>query len=206
MEAQLDRTKNGVPPTSSHASVGTVIRSARESDIDEIIRMARAWGLQNRSMDHLSRHGFLVSDFQRADYEKIIENSDYAFVVEIDRHLSGFLLAYPGSQAKFIGDYTAVQLMDTLGDFLVCKQIAVSPTCSGQGIGRSLYRHLISYLHPGQALIAATVDDPPNNRSRKMHVGLGFTAAYHIQHPDGRPRTVWKYVCGDEDPAANNAR
>lgn len=169
------------------------VRSAQVSDIEAILAIARSWAVEGRTEQELSHTGFLVSDFDAAAYHKLLTASRFAYVAEHDGRVVGFLIGYAGDQAEMMGDYTATKTAEKLGPFVVCKQIAVARPDANRGIGKILYRHLIAQLEPGQDLIAAVVDDPPNVRSQRMHRDLGFVPVFQIQHPDGRSRTVWRY-------------
>lgn len=187
-----DASHTNQPSPGSTAEVH--VRAARLGDIEAILTIATSWSPNGQLEEELSRTGFLVSDFDAAAYEKLITNSKFAYVAESDGVVVGFLLGYLGNQSEFMGDYTAMQVAEHLGPFVVCKQIAVARKSAARGIGGKLYRHLIAQLAPGQDLIAATVDDPPNVRSQAMHRALGFVPAFKVQHPDGRSRTVWRYA------------
>ncbi len=103
----------------------------------------------------------------------------------------GFIIAYNSEQAAVFNDATALQLVTKLDDFVVVKQVAVKRDHTSRGIAHQLYSHLIKRVRG--RLIAATVDTPPNVRSRRFHQRLGFTEAFRIPNPDGRVRTVWRY-------------
>jgi predicted GNAT superfamily acetyltransferase len=172
--------------------VDITITAARSEHVERIYQIARNWRPEGRASESLSREGFLVSDFTRDQYEGLVRQSDHAFVAASEHDVVGFLLGYRGDQARLFDDYVATTLAPELASFVVAKQIAVDPANTNRGVGRRLYRFLMARLG-GRSLIAATVDDPPNNRSRALHRGLGFIDKYHVRHPDGRNRTVWRY-------------
>ncbi len=94
--------------------------------------------------------------------------------------------------ASLVNDTIAQQLVTKLDQFVVVKQVAVDREFTQLGIATKLYTHIIKDVR-GVRLIAATVETPPNKKSRRFHRRLGFTEAFRLPHPDGRMRTVWRY-------------
>jgi predicted GNAT superfamily acetyltransferase len=168
------------------------VRPATTSDVDGIMEVASAW----ETADLSSERGFFVSKFTADEYRAFLMNNRYSVVVEDGHQVVGFLLALTDIDAQGFGDYNALWLSDKVDSFLICKRIAVAPHLVGRKIATSLYGHVMAQLDRGQALVAAIVEDPPNNASRHLHERLGFVDAYRFRHRDGRGRTIWLYRKG----------
>lgn len=176
----------------THVNADVLVADATLADAEGILSIAREWQPARRPTAELSRTGFLVSDFDLDKYRQFIRDGGFAYVARAADRTIGFLLGYPGDLAEQFGDVVAARLRPQLKDFVVCKQIAVAPGHVGKGVARGLYRHLMDRLG-GRDLIAAVVDDPPNEVSRAVHQALGFQPAFQLPAADGRMRTVWRF-------------
>ena len=137
-----------------------------------------------------AHRGFLVSDFTVDSYKQFIATVDHCYVALVGTEIAGFLLGYDSEILDKIDDATANWMTRHLDCFTVIKQVGVYPRHAGAGVGRALYRHLMGRT-VGRTVIAAVVNDPPNEGSRRFHRRLGFSPDYVFNHPDGRPRSVW---------------
>lgn len=169
----------------------TIMRAGADH-VDRIAEIAESWHPEGRADTELSRDGFLVSDFDQLQYKRLIDEADYAFVAVINDRVVGFLIGYPGEDSALFNDSIGQRLVTRIDPFVVIKQVAVDREYTSYGVATKLYLHIIKTVR-GVRLIAATVDTPPNKRSRRFHQRLGFTEIFRLPHPDGRLRTVWRY-------------
>lgn len=116
----------------------------------------------------------LLSPLDDQRLEHLCVEADVAWVAEAGGGVATFLLPLREG-----ADYDSVNYRwfeRAYDRFLYVDRVAVDPAAQGQGLGRGLYRRLISHAHAdGVGLIVCEYDiDPPNEPSRRFHDGFGF--------------------------------
>ena len=186
------------------------IRRAVYDDVERILEIARMLQLQGQREDRQgSTTGFLVSGYDKRTYDEQVEQADHFYVAcdpETDQPI-GFMLAY---SERLIGKGEEVnqQLKRLLSSFVVIKQIAVDPNYGRRGVAGRLYDHVKARLGgTGRTqLVAAVVNDPPNEVSARFHRKQGFSPMVELDGPDGRCRLIWRYSVPQGDPEVLNAQ
>jgi predicted GNAT superfamily acetyltransferase len=163
---------------------------ARPEHATAMYEIADSLRLDGMDPADAAHRGFLVSDFTVDTYRQLISDVDHCYVAMVNTEMAGFLVGYDSEQLNKVDDPTANWMTRHLDGFTVIKQVGTHPRHRGAGVGRALYRHLMARTM-GRTLIAAVVNDPPNDGSRRFHRRLGFSPDYVFNHPDGRPRSVW---------------
>ena len=168
-----------------------VVRATSEH-LEQITQLARSRSLSDRGGAQepaAVQSGFLVSAYTEADYRARLDTAEHFYVAVKGTDVLGFLLAYTSDQVER-GEWLNRRIKTTLGDFLVIKQVCVSRDAARGGIGSLLYYHLLEGWTESP-VIAAVVNEPPNEASAGFHHKLGFQELTRLTPPDGMPRVVW---------------
>ncbi len=119
--------------------------------------------------------GFLVSRFTTEDYGRFAGEYEYFFKATENGRIVGVLMAYESS-AISPGDTTNSLLKYVLKkQFVLIKQIFVSPDMSNKGVATMLYKHLFSVIPDDRPAIAVVVMEPFNKISCEFHKRRGFS-------------------------------
>jgi len=137
------------------------IREGREEDLVDVLELnqVEAKWTSNLSSDRLT---------------SLINYSNIFLVAEIKSRVSAFLVVIPGNS-----DYLNNNLgwfRNRIESFWYVDRIVVSQTCSGMGIGRSLYDHLFQLASESQiqAVACEYSTTPMNEVSAAFHRRTGF--------------------------------
>lgn len=168
-----------------------IVRAAREH-LAQITRVAesRSLGAEPRTDRNAPvEGGFLVSAYTEEDYRSRLESAEHFYVALKGDEVLGFLLAYSSDRVEH-DEWLNRRVKATLGDFLVIKQVCVAQRAGRQGIASLLYYHVLDQWRESP-VIAAVVNEPPNEASAGFHHKLGFEELTQLTPPDGMPRMVW---------------
>ncbi|WP_343041823.1 GNAT family N-acetyltransferase [Streptomyces typhae] len=133
--------------------------------------------------------GFLVSAYAETDYRGWLGSAEHFYVAVKGGQLLAFLLAYSSDRVE-PDEWLNRRIKTALGSFLVIKQICVSREAARTGLASMLYHHVLDQWDESP-VIAAVVNDPPNDASAHFHNKLGFRELTRLVPPDGLPRVVW---------------
>lgn len=155
--------------------------------------------------------GFLVSAYNKEDYEKFLNCYDFFYKASIDDKVVGCLMAF-NSENILPDDETNLMLkFGTKKEFVLIKQIFVSRDCGKKGIANLLYQHLEKQIESHRAMLAVIVSEPFNVASCKFHQKMGFREYLHF-HPkadkDGieRERSAWIRLPKDDSSLLDHVR
>ncbi|MFI0777879.1 GNAT family N-acetyltransferase [Streptomyces sp. NPDC021212] len=163
---------------------------AGEEHVEQIARLAESRSLNGPGGVRGSTDGgFLVSAYTEADYRSRLTTAEHFYVAVKGGQVLAFLLAYSSDQVE-PDEWLNRRIKTTLGSFLVIKQICVSREAVRTGVASMLYYHVLDQWHKSP-VIAAVVNDPPNDASAHFHHKLGFQELTRLTPPDGLPRVVW---------------
>jgi len=179
-------------------SVWANIRCAQTADVNAVEELARLLAPQEGQADS----GFLVSPFERSDYERFLRDPDVTFLVVTNREgaVLSFLIAYGRAYAaRLPADCSEAVVLAAVAppcDVVVIKQVGVHPEARGEGLARRLYGRLFE-MRAAEFAFAATVERPLENRgSKAFHRKLGFTPVLqsspdHPQYGDTLRNLIW---------------
>lgn len=166
------------------------ILRAGEEHVEQIARLAESRSLNRPDGTPGSvEGGFLVSAYSEADYRARLETAEHFYVAVKGGQVLAFLLAYSSDRVE-PDEWLNRRIKTTLGNFLVIKQICVAQDAARGGIASMLYYHVLDQWDESP-VIAAVVNDPPNDASARFHHKLGFQELTRLTPPDGLPRVVW---------------
>ncbi|WP_039938070.1 GNAT family N-acetyltransferase [Streptomyces himastatinicus] len=166
------------------------ILRAGEEHVEQIARLAESRSLNGPGgIQGSTDGGFLVSAYTEADYRSRLATAEHFYVAVKGGQVLAFLMAYSSDQVE-PDEWLNRRIKTTLGAFLVIKQICVSREAARSGIASMLYYHVLDQWHKSP-VIAAVVNDPPNDASAHFHHKLGFQELTRLTPPDGLPRVVW---------------
>ena len=148
----------------------------------------------------LSARGFFVSGYDAEKYRDAAAHGQLAATVE-DGHATGFILTYgPGDEVD-PGDMGSQFIRERFGGSMpIIKQIATGSAHAGKGHARLLYERFAAAQDAD--VFAAIVKSPPNFGSEAFHRKLGFHECAVFEHPDGKPRGIWKWPVDRQPPSA----
>jgi predicted GNAT superfamily acetyltransferase len=160
------------------------VRSAVESDLDDVLRLARAVQL-SPGMD--TRRGFLVSGLSRETYAAALDyleprkNAEHVvfLIAESNGKVAGFLFGYNDVYASHRSGGRSEQDIAARfsGPYYVLKQIATDSNDRKKGVGRSLAQRFFSEIQCTY-IFSAIVTDPENPASCAFHREMGFTPLF----------------------------
>ncbi|GEB47916.1 GNAT family N-acetyltransferase [Streptomyces cacaoi] len=164
---------------------------AGEEHLQQIVRLAESRNLSttDRTDTGATESGFLVSAYTEADYRARLGTAEQFYVAVKGGEVLAFLLAYTSDQLE-PDEWLNHRIKITLGGFLVIKQVCVARGAARLGIGSMLYYRVLEHWQESP-VIAAVVNDPPNEASSRFHHKLGFQELTQLTPPDGRQRVVW---------------
>ena len=166
------------------------IELAKLEHLSQILTVAQKYNLEQMSPTDAAELGFLVSDFQEADYRDFLRRANHFYIVLENENVCGFVLAYSNDRIQE-NEWLNLRIQSRHSDpFIVIKQICIRPDLIGTGLATLLYQHLFNQTQ-GCPLFTAIVLEPLNNRSVVFHEKRGFKKVFQITPPDGMLRGVW---------------
>ncbi|MFD7502556.1 GNAT family N-acetyltransferase [Streptomyces sp. NPDC059850] len=166
------------------------ILRAGEEHAEQIARLAESRSLNGPGgIRGSTEGGFLVSAYTEADYRSRLATAEHFYVAVKGGQVLAFLMAYSSDQVE-PDEWLNRRIKTALGSFLVIKQICVAREAARSGVASMLYYHVLDQWHESP-VIAAVVNDPPNDPSAHFHHKLGFQELTRMTPPDGLPRVVW---------------
>lgn len=168
-----------------------VVRATRDH-LPQIVAIAESRSLEQarpESRGTPAEGGFLVSAYTEDDYRARLETAEHFHVAVKGDKVLGFVLAYSSDRVDH-GEWLNRRIKESLGGFLVIKQVCVAKDAARGGIGSLLYYHVLDQWK-ASPVIAAVVDEPPNTASAGFHRKLGFEELTRLTPPDGMRRVVW---------------
>jgi predicted GNAT superfamily acetyltransferase len=169
--------------------------------LEEIAALAHEASLPpavSPSTPDVSARGFLVSGYGVDKYREAAARGQLTAAVQ-GGHAASFVLTYGASDEIDPEDFGSQFIRRQFDPSApIIKQIATGAAYVGQGHARLLYEH---FAAAGTAdVFAAIVKSPPNLGSEALHRKLGFHECAVFEHPDGKPRGIWRW------PAARQPR
>jgi len=166
------------------------ILRAGEEHVEQIVRLAGSRSLNGPGgVRGSTEGGFLVSAYTEADYRSRLATAEHFYVAVKGGQVLAFLMAYSSDQVE-PDEWLNRRIKTTLGSYLVIKQICVAREAGRSGVASMLYYHVLDQWDKSP-VIAAVVNDPPNDASAHFHHKLGFQELTRLTPPDGLPRVVW---------------
>lgn len=164
------------------------------ADIPQIAALQDGWLLSRRDIG--SGDGFLVSSYSEEDYRRFVETYDYFFKLTENGKITGVLMAYKSEDILPQDKNNSLLKYVLKKDFVLIKQIFVSPDAGNRGVATRLYKHLFSIIPPDRPAVAVVVIEPFNRISFEFHRRRGFSEFLTFipePDPDGqtRKRSAW---------------
>ncbi len=167
-----------------------VVRCATLNDVTDIVRIADEHSQGAKPLEQLKKDGFLMSGYPEDFYRAWIGN---IVVVAIANQIQGFVLFFTSQNIPSeVEDVNEAQEAAGEVEYLLIKQVGVSPTHQGTGLGKMLYRAILAGSKC--PVIAQVILDPCNERSIQFHEGMGFKFVLRFR---GGKRGVWRHPAGD---------
>lgn len=165
------------------------IEYADVAHLDKIVYLANSYRLTKYTPTEAGRYGFLVSSYERGEYQDLLVRAEHFYVAKTNGEVAGFIVAYGNDRVR-PDEWLNNQLRQKYDDLVIIKQVCVSKDYASQGIGTLLYHHVLSRC-AYSTVAAAVVTDPENTRSMSFHRKLGFEPGPYMTPPDGIPRVAW---------------
>lgn len=166
------------------------IGPAKPQYVDQIYALAQEYSLERTAPAQAAERGFLVSNFQEADYRDFLDRANHFYVLLEQENVCGFVLAYSNDRIQSDEWLNLPIESRHPAPFVFVKQTCVRPDLAGRGLATLLYRYLLSQTQ-GWPLFAVIVLEPLNHRSIVFHEKHGFKKLFEITPPDGMLRGVW---------------
>ena len=137
------------------------IRTASTADFPDLLRL-------NEESEHF------LSPLTLARLEMLFHEAAYRRVVETDRKVVAFLLAFREGCTYDSPNYR--WFIEHYGRFLYIDRVVVSESVQGRGVGKLLYDDIFTFAREtdAQRLTCEFDIDPPNEVSRRFHERYGF--------------------------------
>jgi predicted GNAT superfamily acetyltransferase len=158
------------------------------SQISKLVALPR--GLSGQAAKEWSDKGSLVSGYSAEKYRSLTKRKH--FYAALNKGVpAAFLVGYAADEDVDADDPGSVFIRNTLNSKgVIIKQIATHPEFRGKGYARLLYEHFQTRAQADT--YAAIVKVPPNIASEAFHRALGYVECATFDHPDGRPRGIWR--------------
>lgn len=168
-----------------------IIKKASINDLEKILKIVDSVLLDNLVSKN---NGFLTSNRGKKFYKKLIEKTNFFYIVREKNSIIGFLIAYPNTvldsdddiQRYFINNYQKE-------NFIYIFQVAVSPKYQSKGIGKQLYKRLFKDTDRIKKIVV-TSSAPYNQSSEKFHLKLGFKKIGKIIRDDGGSNFIYENI------------
>ena len=163
--------------------------------------------LEPRGDDHnrlVERHVGLDPDFERLirheeheeQYRDFAVRYEYFYKIVVHGELAGVLLAYESKHIEMDEKSNMLLKYALNKEFVLIKQVFVSPDFQRKGIASFLYDYLQDVIGGKKPLVAVVVLDPFNSGSSYFHQEKGFHEFLNFvpdADPDGvvRKRAAW---------------
>ena len=137
------------------------IRTASTADFPDLLRL-------NEESEHF------LSPLTLARLEMLFHEAAYRRVVETDRKVVAFLLAFREGCTYDSPNYR--WFIEHYERFLYIDRVVVSESVQGRGVGKLLYDDIFTFAREtdAQRLTCEFDIDPPNEVSRRFHERYGF--------------------------------
>ncbi len=163
-------------------------------DIPEITALQDALLLDRRGVK--ADNGFLVSGYSAEDYLRFAERYEYFFKLTENGKITGVLMAYESRNILPEDKNNSLLKYAVKKDFVLIKQIFVSPEAGNRGVATLLYKHLFTVIPRDRPAVAVVVLEPFNRISCEFHKRRGFSEFLtFVPEPDHdgivRRRSAW---------------
>ena len=163
------------------------------ADASQIVELQNELLLNDRR-DY--KDGFLVSGFREEQYRDFAVRYEYFYKIVVHGELAGVLLAYESKHIEMDGKSNMLLKYALNKEFVLIKQVFVSPDFQRKGIASFLYDYLQDIIGGKKPLVAVVVLDPFNSGSSYFHQEKGFHEFLNFvpdADPDGvvRKRAAW---------------
>lgn len=143
---------------------------------------------------------FLLSGYGHDDYRRFARAGRLLIALESGAPAAFAVICPPDCPADE-SDAGTGYIRQAFGAVPVIKQIATARGHERRGLSRLLYQ-FVARRYPALPLFAAIAEQPRNLGSERFHARLGFEPfARFAQHPDGRPRGIWRRPPADAHSA-----
>jgi len=138
-----------------------ILREYTSKDLERVLQL-------NEASVHF------LSPLTREKLERLVQQCDFSYVVEIDGSVEAFILVL--SENK---DYDSVNyqwFLNKYDSFLYIDRVVVSTDFQSQGLGQLMYRKIIKKAKEKEyPLLLAEIDvEPANPKSLNFHESFGF--------------------------------
>ena len=163
------------------------------ADASQIVELQNELLLNDRR-DY--KDGFLVSGFREEQYRDFAVRYEYFYKIVVHGELAGVLLAYESKHIEMDEKSNMLLKYALNKEFVLIKQVFVSPDFQRKGIASFLYDYLQDIIGGKKPLVAVVVLDPFNSGSSYFHQEKGFHEFLNFvpdADPDGvvRKRAAW---------------
>jgi len=169
------------------------ISKAKTEDALEISKLQQKLLLNNNKN---STNGFLVSAFTEEDYQNFIETYNHFYIARMEGKICGVIMAYHSNLISSSNQTNMLLKYSLKSDFILIKQVFISPEFSTKGIATKLYNHLFEQESNSLPYVAVIVSEPINVASYKFHLKHNFSNYLDFE-PDAdkdgivRDRSAW---------------
>ena len=163
------------------------------ADASQIVELQNELLLNDRR-DY--KDGFLVSGFREEQYRDFAVRYEYFYKIVVHGELAGVLLAYESKHIEMDEKSNMLLKYALNKEFVLIKQVFVSPDFQRKGIASFLYDYLQDIIGGKKPLVAVVVLDPFNSGSSYFHQEKRFHEFLNFvpdADPDGvvRKRAAW---------------
>lgn len=174
------------------------ISTVTDNDIREIAALEESLLLSN----HGNNNGFLVSAFSEEKYRKFASVYEYFYKMTDGDKIVGVIMAYKSEHISPDDKNNSLIKHVLKADFVLIKQVFVSPQYFNRGIATQLYKHLFSVIEDCTPVVAVVVMEPLNVSSCEFHKKRGFSEFLNFV-PDADPDNVVRKRSAWIRPAKN---
>ncbi len=163
------------------------------ADASQIVELQNELLLNDRR-DY--KDGFLVSGFREEQYRDFAVRYEYFYKIVVHGELAGVLLAYESKHIEMDEKSNMLLKYALNKEFVLIKQVFVSPDFQRKGIASFLYDYLQDIIGGKKPLVAVVVLDPFNSGSSYFHQEKGFHEFLNFvpdADPDGAVRYEYFY-------------
>ena len=156
------------------------------ADASQIVELQNELLLNDRR-DY--KDGFLVSGFREEQYRDFAVRYEYFYKIVVHGELAGVLLAYESKHIEMDEKSNMLLKYALNKEFVLIKQVFVSPDFQRKGIASFLYDYLQDIIGGKKPLVAVVVLDPFNSGSSYFHQEKRFHEFLNFV-PDADPDGV----------------
>lgn len=146
------------------------ISPVTSDDIESVAVLQSRLLLANKGPEN----GFLVNHFTGEEYLNFVGRYEYFNKATIGNEIVGIMVAYLSNHIQPQDCSYSLLKYSLNKEFVLVKQIFISPDHAKKGVGTMLYNHLLQAKANDHPIVAVIVRKPFNEASTKFHKRIGF--------------------------------